>query len=85
MLRLAKSRPSSGSTASDFPCPGYLGHLFGKQGSLRRSDVGGRRSERESMTETLVLERILQVARTRVYCKGESKRWEQGFVHGGSK
>jgi len=30
------------------PCPGYLGHPFGKQGSLRRSDVVGRRSERES-------------------------------------
>jgi len=29
-------------------CAGYLGHPFGKQGSLRRSDVVGRRSERES-------------------------------------
>jgi len=31
-----------------FHCPGYLGHPLGKQGSLRRSDVVGRRSERES-------------------------------------
>jgi len=32
----------------DDPCPGYLGHPFSKQGSLRRSGVVGRRSERES-------------------------------------
>ena len=30
------------------PCPGYVGHPYGKQGSLSRSDVVGRRSERES-------------------------------------
>jgi hypothetical protein len=54
-------------------CPGYLDHPFRKQGFFEKiwHYLGGEVSER-TMTKTLILERIIQVARTASFVKRRS-------------